>query len=130
MISVPLAYSYARRHGIPLRLREAFALYFQGVSPFQAVYQRHRADRLGLALSRQDCELHLLARGNLPRVIDALHLAQQNDLPVPFGIAAAEDLAGSDMVQIVREALEARKRGDEEHHLLLAIKHEVGASDT
>ena len=125
MISIPRAYSYARRHGIPLSLVEILAMYFRGGSPYRVLRAWRRAQGLDMDISLHECELHLMAGGNMECVLDALVLAHKNDLPLPFGIAAAEDITGGDIVQIVKDALAARERGDAEHHLLLAIQHDL-----
>ena len=125
MISVLLACIYVQLKRLDVTWRQIVSMRLRGISPFAVVRQYHRARTLEINISLADCELHQLAGGSLGSVITALDIAQKNGLYVPFGIIAAEDITGSDVIEIVNDALLARARGDKEHHLLLALEHNL-----
>ena len=61
-----------------------------------------KATKAGLKVDMNAMEAHLLAGGNVDRVINALIAAQSADIPLTFDDATAIDLAGRDVLQAVQ----------------------------
>ena len=60
------------------------------------------AVKAGLKLSISDFEAHILARGNVTSVVNALIAADKAKIALPFQQAAAIDLAGRDVFEAVQ----------------------------
>src|ERR1041385_3875947 len=56
----------------------------------------------GVKVATQDLEAHVLARGRLARVVEAVISAHKAGLDLPWRVAAAIDLAGRDVVDAVK----------------------------
>jgi uncharacterized protein YqfA (UPF0365 family) len=61
-----------------------------------------KATKAGLDISINKLEAHLLAGGNVDRVVNALIAAQRAGIPLDFEKSAAIDLAGRDVLQAVQ----------------------------
>ncbi len=72
------------------------------VRPNRIVLPLIRATKAGLKLSVNQLESHLLAGGNVDRVVDALIASHRAELALSFERAAAIDLAGRDVLDAVK----------------------------
>lgn len=72
------------------------------VRPNRIVLPLIRATKAGLRLSVNQLESHLLAGGNVDRVVDALIAAHRAEMALSFERGAAIDLAGRDVLQAVK----------------------------
>ena len=75
---------------------------FRRISPSRVVLPYIKATKAGLKLSSNEMEAHVLAGGNIDRVIDALIAAESANIPLEFESARAIDLAGRDVLQAVK----------------------------
>lgn len=75
---------------------------FRRINPARVVMPYIKATKAGLKLSSNEMEAHVLAGGNIDRVIDALIAAESADIPLEFESARAIDLAGRDVLQAVK----------------------------
>ncbi len=75
---------------------------FRRISPARVVMPYIKATKAGLKLSSNEMEAHVLAGGNIDRVIDALIAAESANIPLEFESARAIDLAGRDVLQAVK----------------------------
>ena len=75
---------------------------FRRISPSRVVMPYIKATKAGLKLSSNEMEAHVLAGGNIDRVIDALIAAESANIPLEFESARAIDLAGRDVLQAVK----------------------------
>ena len=75
---------------------------FRRINPSRVVLPYIKATKAGLKLSSNEMEAHVLAGGNIDRVIDALIAAESADIPLEFESARAIDLAGRDVLQAVK----------------------------
>lgn len=72
------------------------------VVPAKIVIPLIKATKAGLSLEVNKLEAHLLAGGNVDRVVNALIAAQRANIPLEFERAAAIDLAGRDVLLAVQ----------------------------
>ena len=72
------------------------------INPARVVMPYIKATKAGLKLSSNEMEAHVLAGGNIDRVIDALIAAGSANIPLEFESARAIDLAGRDVLQAVK----------------------------
>ena len=72
------------------------------VSPQVIVNAQISAVKAGLKLEISDLEAHILARGNVTSVVNALIAADKAKIALPFQQAAAIDLAGRDVFEAVQ----------------------------
>jgi uncharacterized protein YqfA (UPF0365 family) len=75
---------------------------FRRINPARVVMPYIKATKAGLKLSSNEMEAHVLAGGNIDRVIDALIAAGSANIPLEFESARAIDLAGRDVLQAVK----------------------------
>jgi uncharacterized protein YqfA (UPF0365 family) len=75
---------------------------FRRINPSRVVLPYIKATKAGLKLSSNEMEAHVLAGGNIDRVIDALIAAESANIPLEFESARAIDLAGRDVLQAVK----------------------------
>ncbi len=75
---------------------------FRRINPSRVVLPYIKATKAGLKLSSNEMEAHVLAGGNIDRVIDALIAAGSANIPLEFESARAIDLAGRDVLQAVK----------------------------
>ena len=72
------------------------------VPPGTVVNARISAVKAGLQVSIDELEAHLLAGGNVERLVQALISADKANIQMPFKRAAAIDLAGRDVLEAVK----------------------------
>jgi uncharacterized protein YqfA (UPF0365 family) len=67
-----------------------------------------KADKAGIPVDQNQLEAHMLAGGNVDRVVDALIAADKAKIPLPFDRAAAIDLAGRHVLDAVKVSVNPR----------------------
>lgn len=72
------------------------------VSPVKVILPLIKASKAGLDINVNQLEAHLLAGGNVDRVVNALIAAHRADMNLLFIRAAAIDLAGRDVLEAVK----------------------------
>ena len=82
---------------IGMRLRQ--------VNPSLIINSRIQASRAGLSISQAEMELHVLARGDLLRVINAMVAASKANIDLTWENARAIDLAGRDILDAVQTSV-------------------------
>ena len=75
------------------------------VSPTIIVHNRITAMKAGLSLDVGELEAHVLAGGNIGRVVQALIAASKANIPLDFKRATAIDLAGRDVLEAVQTSV-------------------------
>lgn len=87
---------------VPVGIFALIGMRLRRVAPVKIVVPLIKATKAGLDLNVNKLEGHLLAGGNVDRVVNALIAAQRAEIPLPFERAAAIDLAGRDVLQAVQ----------------------------
>jgi len=95
----------AKLSNAPVGLLEMVAMKFRKVDPRIVVLSRIRAVKSGLTASTNQLETHLLAGGNVPRVVNALIAANRAKIELPWDTACAIDLAGRDILEAVQTSV-------------------------
>jgi uncharacterized protein YqfA (UPF0365 family) len=72
------------------------------------VRQKIALVQAGVRVSTQEMEAHALARGNVPRVVNAVISAHKALIDLPWRVAAAIDLAGRDINEAVRRSVDPK----------------------
>src|SRR5262245_31834873 len=72
------------------------------------VRQKTALVEAGVKVSTQEMEAHALARGNVPRVVNAVISAHKAGIDLPWRVAAAIDLAGRDINEAVRRSVDSK----------------------
>jgi uncharacterized protein YqfA (UPF0365 family) len=80
-------------------------MWFRKVNPRVIVLSRIQAVKAGLEISANQLETHYLARGNVPRVVNALIAADRAKIDLAFDTACAIDLAGRDILEAVQTSV-------------------------
>jgi uncharacterized protein YqfA (UPF0365 family) len=75
---------------------------FLNVDYGMIVRQKIAMVQAGIKVTTQEMESHVLSRGNVPKVAAAVIAAHKAGLDLRWGIAAAIDLAGRDVLEAVR----------------------------
>ena len=89
--------------GAGVHLWDMFAMQLRKVAPAAIVNARVMLVQARLGeVDRRDLEAHLLAGGNLERVVLALIAADRAGIELDFRIASSIDLAGRDLLEAVR----------------------------
>ncbi len=88
--------------GVKVGIFQLTTMRFRRVNPQRIVYPMIQATKAGLNLDMSKLEAHLLAKGNVEKVVNALIAAQRADIPLNFERAAAIDLAGRDVLTAVQ----------------------------
>ncbi len=78
---------------------------FRKVRPQVIVTSRITAVKAGLDVSANQLETHYLARGNVPRVVNALIAANRARIELDWNTACAIDLAGRDILDAVQTSV-------------------------
>ncbi len=78
---------------------------FRQVDPRVIVQARIQAVKAGLDISTNQLETHYLARGNVPRVVQALIAADRAKIPLTWDNACAIDLAGRDILDAIKTSV-------------------------
>jgi uncharacterized protein YqfA (UPF0365 family) len=80
-------------------------MWFRKVNPRIIVLSRIQAVKAGLQISSDQLETHYLARGNVPRVVNALIAADRAKIDLAWDTACAIDLAGRDILDAVQTSV-------------------------
>lgn len=100
---VPVAlYVQALVSGATVGIFQLIGMRLRGVNPKIIVHSLIAGKKAGIDISTDRLETHYMARGNVPRVVQALISADKADIVLPFDRAAAIDLAGRDVLEAVQ----------------------------
>ncbi|MBQ0044232.1 MAG: flotillin-like protein FloA [Bacteroidales bacterium] len=88
--------------GVRISLIQLVLMRWRGVSPNVIVMAMVTGTKAGLNLKANELEAHYLAKGHVPKVINALISADKANIPLDFKMAAAIDLAGRDVFEAVQ----------------------------
>ncbi|HQU39728.1 MAG: flotillin-like protein FloA [Chitinophagales bacterium] len=92
----------AQLSGVRISLLQLIIMPWRRVNPTTIVENMVTAHKAGLAISRDQLEAHLLAGGNIKRVVNALVSADKANIPLDFKATTAIDLAGRDVLEAVQ----------------------------
>ncbi len=88
--------------GVRIPLIQLVLMRWRGVSPNTIVMAMVTGTKAGLKLQADQLEAHYLAKGNVPKVVNALISADKANIPLDFKMATAIDLAGRDVLEAVQ----------------------------
>lgn len=88
--------------GVNISLWQLFLMRIRNVPPDVIAKAMVEAHKAGLSLTRDELEAHYLAGGHVSQVVHALVSANKANIDLPFGMAAAIDLAGRDVLDAVQ----------------------------
>ena len=88
--------------GVRISLLQLVLMRWRGVSPNTIVMAMVTGTKAGLTLYADELEAHYLAKGNVPKVVNALISADKANIALDFKMAAAIDLAGRDVFEAVQ----------------------------
>ena len=88
--------------GVRVSIFTLIGMRIRRVSPARIVNPLIKAEKAGMQLDIRKMEAHVLAGGNIDRVINALIAAQGANIDLAFEEACAIDLAGRDVLQAVQ----------------------------
>lgn len=98
----------ARVSNAPVSFFDLIGMWFRKVNTRMIVLSRIQAVKAGLQVSTNQLETHFLARGNVPRVINALIAADRAKIDLPWDTACAIDLAGRDILEAVQTSVKPK----------------------
>ena len=88
--------------GVRISLIQLVLMRWRGVSPTTIVMAMVTGTKAGLKLYANELEAHYLAKGNVPKVVNALISADKANISLDFKMAAAIYLAGRDVFEAVQ----------------------------
>ncbi|MEM8736962.1 MAG: flotillin-like protein FloA [Planctomycetota bacterium] len=91
--------------GAKVSLSALIGMWLRKVNPNVIVNSRIQAVKAGLDVSTNQLETHYLARGDVPRVINALIAADRAKIDLDWNTACAIDLAGRDILDAVQTSV-------------------------
>ena len=94
--------------GVHISVVQLVLMRWRGVSPNVIVMSMVTGTKAGLKLYANELEAHYLAKGNVPKVVQALISADKANIPLSFKMAAAIDLAGRDVLEAVQMSVNPR----------------------
>ena len=98
-------YIQALSSGARVSIMELLGMRLRKVNAVIIVRCRIQAIRAGLQVTQAEMESHLLAGGNVPRVINAMIAANKALIDLPWRTATAIDLAGRDILDAVQTSV-------------------------
>jgi uncharacterized protein YqfA (UPF0365 family) len=98
-------YIRARVSGASVGWRELLGMRLRKVNALVIVNSRIQAARAGLPISQPEMESHMLAGGDVQRVIRAMIAASKAGIDLPWQTATAIDLAGRDILEAVQTSV-------------------------
>ncbi|MEM1356096.1 MAG: flotillin-like protein FloA [Planctomycetota bacterium] len=98
----------ARVSNAPVSFFDLIGMWFRKVNTRTIVLSRIQAVKAGLSISSNQLETHYLARGNVPRVVNALIAADRAKIDLPWDTACAIDLAGRDILEAVQTSVKPK----------------------
>ncbi len=91
--------------GCPIAVREFIGMYLRKVSPQLITDVLVTSTKANIPVHIDKLQAHVLARGNVRQVVQALVAASRADINLTFERAAAIDLAGRDVLDAVRTSV-------------------------
>lgn len=91
--------------GAKVSLGALVGMWLRKVNPRTIVLSRIQAVKAGIDVSTNQLETHYLARGDVPRVINALIAADRAKIELDWNTACAIDLAGRDILDAVQTSV-------------------------
>src|ERR1700683_1076472 len=91
--------------GVPLSMPALIRMRVIGIPPSIIVNNLVRARKAGLQLTVDQMQSHVLAGGNVERVVLAMITAQRAQIPLEWQRAAAIDLAGRDVLEALQTSV-------------------------
>jgi uncharacterized protein YqfA (UPF0365 family) len=91
--------------GASVSLVDLIGMRIRKVNPTAIVDARIQASRAGINVSTPEMESHVLARGDVQRVINAMIAANKANIDLPWKTATAIDLAGRDILDAVQTSV-------------------------
>jgi uncharacterized protein YqfA (UPF0365 family) len=91
--------------GARVSMLELIGMRLRKVNANLIVNSRVQAMRAGLAISQAEMESHVLAGGDVERVINAMIAANKANIDLPWRVATAIDLAGRDILSAVQTSV-------------------------
>ena len=88
--------------GVRISLIQLVLMRWRKVPPGTIVMAMVTGTKAGLTLDANELEAHYLAKGNVPKVVNALISADKANIMLDFKMAAAIDLAGRDVFEAVQ----------------------------
>ena len=88
--------------GVRISLLQLVLMRWRKVPPGTIVMAMVTGTKAGLKLDANELEAHYLAKGNVPKVVNALISADKANIALDFKRAAAIDLAGRDVFEAVQ----------------------------
>ncbi|MDP3453007.1 MAG: flotillin-like protein FloA [Bacteroidales bacterium] len=88
--------------GVKISLLQLVLMRWRKVPPGTIVMAMITGTKAGLQLNPNELEAHFLAKGNVPKVVNALISADKANIALNFKMAAAIDLAGRDVFEAVQ----------------------------
>ncbi|MFA5713622.1 MAG: flotillin-like protein FloA [Bacteroidales bacterium] len=88
--------------GVKISLIQMVLMRWRKVPPGTIVMAMITGTKAGLKLNSNQLEAHYLAKGNVPKVVNALISADKANIALDFKMAAAIDLAGRDVFEAVQ----------------------------
>jgi uncharacterized protein YqfA (UPF0365 family) len=88
--------------GVRISLIQLVLMRWRKVPPSTIVMAMVTGTKAGLKLDANALEAHYLAKGNVPKVVNALISADKANIALDFKMAAAIDLAGRDVFEAVQ----------------------------
>lgn len=97
----------ARFSGVDLKLIELLFMRIRRVPPRVIVNSMIVAHKAGLKVSTVNLETHQIAGGNVDAVVKAMMMAKMSNIDLTFEQIARRDLAGDDVIEMVKELKES-----------------------
>ena len=94
--------------GVHVSIGTLVGMRFRRINPSRIVLPLIKATKAGLKVNMNEMEAHLLAGGNVDRVINALIAAESAQIPLEFESCRAIDLACRDVLQAVQMSVNPR----------------------
>ena len=94
--------------GAPVGPAKLVGMWLRRVKPGVVVDSRIMLTKAGIPLDTDLLETHYLAGGDVLKVSRSLVAANKANIPLPFGEAAAIDLAGRDVLEAVKMSVTRR----------------------
>lgn len=91
--------------GARVSMLELIGMRLRKVNALVIVNSRIQAIRAGLNINQAEMESHLLAGGDVPRVITAMIAANKANIPLDWKTATAIDLAGRDILEAIQTSV-------------------------
>ena len=91
--------------GAKVSLGALVGMWLRKVNPKTIVLSRIQSTKAGLEISTNQMETHYLARGDVPRVINALIAADRAKIELDWNTACAIDLAGRDILDAAQTSV-------------------------